>query len=305
LRIVGKPLTIRAARASHPILVPSGAASATGAAFLTDSDLTLEGLQIEWSAGSATAAESEPGLRDNAAISSTGGVLRVSRCEIVVGRQSACVAISGAGGELRNSRLSSQSPCVYWRPTSGSRFVSENCIYTGRTAIACVAVAYGETSNRELPASLQLTRNTWQSQKGLQLVMGAAPRRPLEVRATRNRFGVEHLLTLYWAPRGPRSFQAPRIENVGEMLPRQIRWQEQENAYPLSLSFLSAQSPNQALKSIDGGPTDVAAWDAFWNRPDSGSRQGAAVSELRGAAGAEETAVGPGANAASNRTADK
>ena len=124
--------------------------------------------------------------------------------------------------------------------------------------------------------------------------MGGAPKRPLEIRASRNQFGVEHLVSLFWAPRGPRSFQSPRIETVREMLPRQIRWQEQENAYPASLSFLSAQSPNQMLRTIAGGPADAAAWDAFWNRPDSGSRQGAAASELRGTAGADESTVGPG-----------
>jgi serine/threonine-protein kinase len=303
IRIEGKALTIRATANARPQLAASAQPSLPTPAIWTDSDLTIEGLLVQWTAKAAGPSSSfESAAIQHAAIASTGGTLRLDHCELAVGSQSACVAISGGSAELRNSRLlASQGISVFWKPTAGAKLVSANCVYTARTCISCVAVTYDEASRRDIPASLQLTGNTWQGEKGLQLVFGAAPRRPIEVRAQRNRFGVEHLLTLYWSPRGPRSFRSPSIEGVREMLPRQIRWQEQENAYPASLSFLSAQSPNQPLKGIENGPADVAAWDDFWNNTDSGSRQGTAAAELRGRAGADEPKVGPGARESAER----
>jgi hypothetical protein len=124
----------------------------------------------------------------------------------------------------------------------------------------------------------------------------------MEVRATRNRFGVRHLVSLFWAPRGPRSYRPPNFDAVKENLPRQVRWQEKENAYPAEFSFLSSHSANQLLSTIAGGPSDVTAWDAFWNNTDSGSRQAAAAAELRGGVGADEDNVGPPARGALSKT---
>jgi hypothetical protein len=79
-----------------------------------------------------------------------------------------------------------------------------------------------------------------------------------------------------------------------------ITWQEQENHYGPTTVFLSRQSPNQLLTPVDDGPKDVAAWEAFWNRPASGSVKGDKVqgdtssNQLRGKAGALESNVGPG-----------
>ena len=81
-------------------MLKSGATASAAPAFQTDSDLTLADLHIEWSTASTTDADFDTSPSNNAAVSSTGGVLRVHHCEIVVGRQSVCVSISGASGEL-------------------------------------------------------------------------------------------------------------------------------------------------------------------------------------------------------------
>jgi hypothetical protein len=174
----------------------------------------------------------------------------------------------------------------------GGKFVCENSVFVGRCCIATTGVAFNENTRPDLLATLELNRNTWQAQKGLELMFGPARRRQLEVRATHNTFGVDHLLSMFWLPRGRRSFTPPDVDRLQEQLPNFIRWQEQENIYPANLSFLSAQSPNQSLKTVKGSPADIAAWDAFWNRPASGSLQGAAAEKLRDKAGADERHAG-------------
>ena len=186
-------------------------------------------------------------------MASTGGTLRIDHCEIVVGKATACIAVDGAACEISNSRLSSgQGVCVFWRPMGGSKLLCENSVFVGRCCIASVGVAFNESSRPDLLASLELNRNTWQAQKGLELMFGLARRRQLQVRAIHNTFGVDHLLCMFWCARGRRSFNPPDVERLEEQLPNFLRWQEQENIYPANLSFLSAQSPNQPLKMVKG-----------------------------------------------------
>jgi hypothetical protein len=70
-------------------------------------------------------------------------------------------------------------------------------------------------------------------------------------------------------------------------------WQEEENLYGTNTKFLSWQSPRQRVGVVPDSPQDIASWEAFWNRPGTGSRQGTAE-DLRGKVGADESLVGPG-----------
>ena len=63
--IRSKPLVIRAAPGARPILEPVGGKDANGAAIVTDSDLKLEGLQLQWSSSVAPPQFPDFGPRDN------------------------------------------------------------------------------------------------------------------------------------------------------------------------------------------------------------------------------------------------
>jgi hypothetical protein len=126
------------------------------------------------------------------------------------------------------------------------------------------------------------------------LNVAGASRLSLSIRANHNLFAVDHFLVLYWPFSGRRGMTSPGLGFVRSRLREMIAWQELENHYGASTRFLSRQSPRQPLAAIDDAPKDVAAWEAFWNRPASGSAQGAdAAKELRGKVGAREREIGP------------
>jgi hypothetical protein len=287
-RIEKKPLVIRAARGSRPVFVPPLGAVASEPAITTDSDLTLLGIEIRWAAGGTIDGIDSSNIR--AAIRATGGTLQLERCELTVGQRDACIAVFGGSCTLNNTRFLAQDGlCVAWRPSAGDRLQVQNCVLTGQ---CCLAVS-GDDQAGKLPASLQLSQSTWQGKKGLQLNVANAQRFSLAVQTDHNLFAVDHLLVLYWPFKGPRSVMSPGLDLLRGRLREMITWQEQENHYGATTQFLSRQSPRQPLTPVDDGPKDVASWEAFWNRPGSGSLKGAdAASEPRGKAGAKESEVG-------------
>ena len=286
IRIEGKPLVIRAAAGNRPILVPDGKGSHTEPAITTDSNLTLEGLQIEWSAESASTDDFVPHA---CALQASGGLLRVDYCDITVSRNAVCVRIGGAACELRNSRLSAtKGLCIAWRPAAQGPLRLENCVLSGDCCISIVDTRGGAA----LPASLEITRNTWQARKGMSVVASPGQMGASKVRLNRNRFAVDHLFVMFWPLRGPKSVQPPSERFLRRALREMFVWQEQENLYGAKTKFLSWQSPRQPVTAVPEGPQDIDAWEAFWNVPGTGSRQGAA-DDLRGKVGADERDVGP------------
>jgi hypothetical protein len=290
-----KPLVIRAARGSRPVFVPPLGAVASEPLFTTDSDLTLDGIEVRWAAGGTIEGIDSPNIR--AAIKATGGTLRLDRCELTVGQRDACIAVFGGGSILGNTRLLAEDGlCVAWRPRAGDRLQVQNCVLTGQ---CCLAVACEDQAGK-LPASLQLSQSTWQGKKGVQVNVANAQRVSLVVRTDHNLFAADHLLVLYWPFKGPRAVMSPDLGFLRGRLREMITWQEQENHYGATTVFLSRQSPRQPLTPVDDSPKDVAAWEAFWNRPASGSVQGGKVqgdnsaSQLRSKAGADASKVGPG-----------
>jgi serine/threonine protein kinase len=294
IRIEKKPLVIRAAHGSRPVILPPAGALASAPVFTTNSDLTLEGIAIRWAAGGTLDGIDSPNIRS--AIKTTGGTLRIERCELTVGQRDACLAVFGTCVLVNSRLLARDGLCVAWRPSPGDRFDAQNCVLVGQCGLALSC----DDQPDKLPASLRSSQSTWQGKKGIQVNVGKAQRFSLTMQTDHNLFAVDHLLVLYWPFKGPRSVMSPDLDFLRGRLRKMITWQEQENHYGPTTVFLSRQSPNQLLTPVDDGPKDVAAWEAFWNRPASGSVQGDKVqgdnsaNELRGKAGALESKVGPG-----------
>lgn len=287
IRIEKKPLVIRAARGSRPVILPPVGAAASEPLFSTNSDLTLEGIAIRWAAGGTLDGVDSPDIRS--AIKTTGGTLRIERCELTVGQRDACLAVLGGTCELENTRLSAlDGLCAAWRPRANDRLTLQNCVLTGQ---CCLALS-GDDQPGRLPASLHSSQSTWQGRKGLQVNVASAQRFSVTIQTDHNLFAVDHLLVLYWPFKGPRALMSPDLDFLRGRLRDMISWQERENHYGATTVFLSRQSPRQALTPVDDSPKEVAAWEAFWNRPASGSAQGAEAKELRGKVGAKESEVG-------------
>jgi hypothetical protein len=287
IRIEKKPLVIRAARGSRPMILPPVGAAASEPLFTTNSDLTLQGIAIRWSAGGTLDGIDSPDIRS--AIKTTGGTLRIERCELTVGQRDACLAVFGGTCELENTRLSAlDGLCAAWRPRANDRFTLQNCVLTGQ---CCLALS-GDDQRGKLPATLHASQSTWQGKKGMQVNVGNAQRFSLTMQTDHNLFAVDHLLVLYWPFKGPRAVMSPDLDFLRGRLRDMISWQERENHYGATTVFLSRQSPRQSLTAVDDSPKDVADWEAFWNRPASGSVQGAEAKELRGKVGARESEIG-------------
>jgi hypothetical protein len=289
--IRSKPLTIRAARGNRPVLVANTARPSSGPALSTDSDLTVEGLEIQWTSADSQPEEFGPAMLARSAISTSGGTLRVRHCEITVGDGTICLAVSRAACEVHNCRLSApRGACILWRPGDGRKVSAENNVLSGQTG---VTIALSDPATQGLTSVLELTANTWRGRKAVELLLGAGPKHRVEVRAKRNRFGVDHLLASRWMLRGPKANWSPTIEEMKRFLAGRLVWQEEKNLYGASLVFLAHQSIRQDLSPIESAPSDLAAWEAFWNTPGSGSQQGAPTDELRSKVGADETLIGP------------
>jgi hypothetical protein len=286
IRIEGKPLVIRAAAGSRPILVPAGKKPPSEPAITTDSSLTLEDLQIEWSAESASTDDFVPRA---CAIQATGGTLLVSHCDLAVSRNAVCLRVAGASCELRNSRLSaSNGLCIAWRPAAQTPLRLDNSILAGD---CCVSIVDNRGA-AALPASLEITQNTWQARKGMSMVVSPKQTGASKIRTNRNRFAVDHVLVMFWPHVGPKSVQAPNVRFLRRALQEMLVWQERENLYGARSKFVSWQSPRQRVTAVPESPKDIAAWEEFWNVPGTGSQQGAA-GDLRGKVGADEIHVGP------------
>jgi hypothetical protein len=164
----------------------------------------------------------------------------------------------------------------------------ENCVLSGDCCISIVDTRGGAG----LPASLEITRNTWQARKGVSLVVSPRQMGASKVRMSRNRLAVDHFFVMFWPLRGPKSVQPPTMQFLRRALREMFVWQEQENLYGAKARFLSWQSPRQLVTAVPDSPQDIDAWEAFWNLPGTGSRLGSAE-DLRGKVGAVEREVGP------------
>ena len=289
VQISGKPLTIRAAAGHRPVLVPTGGRPMTAPAIGTDSNLTLRGLGIQWTVVSPSDGGDLIG-RDRCAVKALGGTLRIENCEIETGKDTDCMVVFGPQCELRDNRLSArQARCVCWAPKEGHKLRLDNCALWGRS---CVAVLWHEPGRQALPATVEVVRNSWRGQGGLEMVIRAGSKGPLTFDTRHNVFGVDHALAFHWGLRGPRADEYPTMTNVNRMLSNVVRWQERENIYSATCRFVSWSSPRLLLKALPGSPADLAAWEKFWEQSGTGSRQGPA-DELKGKVGADDTRVGP------------
>jgi hypothetical protein len=283
-----KAITIRAAQGSQPILSPAGDRDLAGPAITTSANLILEGFALQWVAPSD---EDERGIADDtaqAAIVVHGGELLLRRCDVLVGRRDTCVRLAGASCTIADSRLSARrGTCVAWLPRADSRLRIENSVLSGGT---CLSIDSQDRTG-ELPAALEIAQSTWQARKGVELILSFAPRLPIAVRAQRNVFALDHLLVMYWPYAGPRALKSPSLQAARGRLRQTISWEERENLYGAKTQFLSRESMRQAVAPLDAGPNGVGEWEAFWNRPGTGSQQGDA-GELAGKVGAQAPPAG-------------
>jgi serine/threonine protein kinase len=283
LKLTGKPLTIRAAQGNRPTLVSTAATPAAIPAITTDANLTLERLRIEWRNEPKPAEGPDAPPSAGCVIEATGGLLSISNCDLTANQDETCLRLIDASGAFKNCRLTSLAgTCVVWQRGESDRLHLDNCVLSGA---CCVSIS----DDRGLtPASLRAVRNSWKGARGLEIVVPVGQKSPVKMHTIRNYFEVEHFFVLYWPFRGPGAVRAPGAQGLRRILRESIGWHEEENLYKEQVCFLAWHSSRQSLAAVVDGPRDLQAWEAFWNRPESGSQQGDAGRTLRDKVGADE-----------------
>jgi hypothetical protein len=297
IAIHGKPLSIRAARGDRPVLVVSDESTVRAPAIYTDSSFSLAGIQLQRSAADDA---DESAILQHAAVMSTGGELHLEHCEIDVGKNLACVVAAGASADVRNCRLTAkQGVCIGWRPSnhSADKLVCDNSICAGHCDVLVALDSQSATADADpgSAASLDFEHTTCRGEQGVQLMLHAGPRMPLDVHASQTVFGVGNLLVMHWLDQAPNLSGVTNLAGVRRIIGAGLNWHDRENSFGAQMQFIAWQAPHRPIAAVEAAPRDVAAWDRFWSQRDSGSQMSQAGSQLSASIGADERFVGPGA----------
>jgi hypothetical protein len=93
----------------------------------------------------------------------------------------------------------------------------------------------------------------------------------VSVVAERDLFDVDHVLHVT----APRLARRPPPGHdpgwVAELLPRFAPWSDRDNVFREATALISCSPPRRAPTPLEGGPSDVGAWQRFWGLGPTGS----------------------------------
>jgi hypothetical protein len=269
--VTGKRLTIRAAAGSQPlILFERPTARADGPFLHTDTDLRLEGLEIQW------AIEGQPGFSEadrlaRSAIAISHGRLVLAYCRIVSQRFNGCAAASGREVYIRNCHfVATDGMALFWRPAASGRLELESSAIEGRLALSLLldGVAMDNT-----PGQLRLSHCTLVAELGAQVFVESLPRQPLPIAADHNLVDADYLFLLAGqrlARRTPRS----NPEEISPVLRAALAWSEEANFYRRGMQFVARPVAGRPGAVAPADLVGVAAWLEFWKQPGAKSIEG-------------------------------
>jgi serine/threonine-protein kinase len=276
----GKPLTIRAAVGSRPMLVMESPAGGSSEPWIqADDDLRLEGLEIHWTMDMGLA-RSEAEMMARCVVASTRGRLALAHCRIVAGRLNGCVGASCRDVELSNCHFVADNGMgVFWRPSAGGSFEMRNCVVEGRLGLSTIAAA--EIANPEV-ARLVLVNNTFATGRGLQVMADNQPKQPVRVESRGNLFDVEEFVVVMPMRRFRRNDGYVPTPLVISMLRSFVeKWSEKDNVYERGTKYLSHAPLPRTGGPVSAGVDGLAAWLEFWNVDSAASMEGAIRFEER------------------------
>ncbi len=282
LSVRGKPLVIRAAAGSQPVIrmeVP--ARKGTFNLLHSNASLVLEGLELQARGPANPLPDQQICLVDV-----SGANVHLAHCRCVIegpfGLVERCVNFSGALVEMRSCEFlrpwSHHYPTLVWHSQNRSRLVLENSIVAG--AHACVWVFSGGTDLRDV--SVQVRNSTLLGRdSSLSFWLNAMPQgqpafvveargNVFDVRTTReNRF--------LWFAQNP-SGDEPLTAARGEaLLSRLAALREDDNVYPADVNLLHLTNTQHKLLTGARPRRTLESWLEFWKAPRSRSVQGHAV----------------------------
>jgi hypothetical protein len=188
----GKRLTVRAAAGCRPVFVP-GAAARSAQWLTSDTDLTLEGIGVDWPGGEPADAASMS--RDEAAVSARGR-LALRRCRVVSSGRMGCVACDGALTVESCHLVADEAGggCVIWKP-SGPLAIDRTAL-EGRSGVLIGLGVAGRS-----PAAV--TDCTFRTDAALVYVLPRPPAGAVPTTVRRGVLDAAHVVTVFYGPSYP------------------------------------------------------------------------------------------------------
>ncbi len=269
LKTEGKRLTIRAAADAHPVLIMENPGTSQPI-LQTDSDLRLEGLEIRWTIV-VPPGRSEEEILARCIIVTTHGRLLMSHCRIVSDRFNGCV-----GGSCREMILqrchfvAKDGIGVFWGPEPGGRLDIEGCVFENRMGVSTL-VTQGAVAST--PPKVRLTRCTLSADRGLQLHLDGAPKRPLLFAAEESILDSEHLFLLF-----PQRPQRPtkltyKLDDLPGVLRTSIVWSEKGNLHRRGMNYIGRPA-TRVGSHVSSDIQSIERWLEMWKLPPDASSAG-------------------------------
>jgi tRNA A-37 threonylcarbamoyl transferase component Bud32 len=253
LDVRGKGLTIRAAAGSRPRIRPARTGKFVEAHWIhTDSDLTLEGLEVHWPAPAERPALDA--LFSHAVVHATGGRLTVRRCQVVCGKPAVCVVAGGARVEIEDSHfVADDGVGVWWRAPAGGSMTVTRSVFEG-TAAVFHSFGAGDAKKAD-PIAVSLTDNTLAVKGVWSFVYPAIPKQTVRFDARRNLVSATYLFGV--------PTRAPTAADATAALRGLVVWSEADNVYDRKGNFLTAVRANPWMVFPSELKT-LADWNRFW-----------------------------------------
>ncbi|MBL8822071.1 MAG: serine/threonine protein kinase [Planctomycetia bacterium] len=273
IRIENKNMTVRAAPGSHPRFIPETTGNGNFRQFLsTNSDLTLEGIEIYWPLKAPVTKMDDPSQR--AILYSSNRKLSILNCRIVSGDATACIGSTGQDVVIERCHIVSPNGCcLAWK-------VSSSPVHLENNVIECRAIMnIGRPPNMAniVRKGIYLARNIFSGERVLNVFVELNPRFSFPVKAFRNIVDCTHPLTVLTLPRNPFDINHPEtIRDLGKAV---VSWSEDSNVYRKHTDYLSALRTSQIKMaelniSQSAELKNVAQWQEFWNMKDTRSIEG-------------------------------
>ncbi len=262
---VDRPLTIRAAAGSQPILVPADRRPAGPVLLQATAPLVLEGLEFQWTAADAS--------RPRAILQSLASV-SMANCRLVTTWK--CDGLWSAGPiRIRNCEFLGRDPlrmtAISWRVASGECAVIDNCVMTGR-----IYLPFRDAELGFEDASIMLRHNTLVASTGIVLHLTVAPeslqlapsRQKIRLVAVENAFDCrERVVVLNHS----QSFQAADVAAVETYWRHCVDWQDQRNLCSSASVMMMLCRDMQPIAL----PKELPEWNRFWGITEAGNEQAA------------------------------
>jgi hypothetical protein len=263
VEIRGKRLTVRAAPGYRPRIQPAAPGRLAEAQWLnSDSDLTVEGLDILWPVTGGRAPLDPSNMP--ATIGGPRGRLTIRGCRIVCGRQAACILTAAPELTIADSHLVADGGvAVVWRSAPGGvlRVTGSQIESESGVLVTFLAADGGPTD----PADVELTNNTLVVKGACAFIYPGPARYKVRMQARRN---------LISATYGFGVLTRPKVAAETKAIMRQILvWAERDNVYDRRCKFM-AGIKLAPLAITPAGLDSLEEWLAFWKLEGVGSVEG-------------------------------